>query len=375
MIRLTVPPIDEDDINAVREVLESGLLVQGSKVETFEKTVAKYVGVEHAIAVTNCTAALHLSLMALGIGQDDLVLVTAYSWIATANVIELCGAEPVFVDIEPGTFNMDPNRLFDKLDQLMKIRETAKRIKAILPVHAFGQMAQMEAIMELANRYELCVIEDAACALGATHKSRQAGKWSLAGCFSFHPLKAITTGEGGIVTTDNEEFADNLRALRNHGQNTRSRNRDFIRPGLNCRMTEFQAALGITQMEKLDGVISTRRELASNYNLLLESSQIETPITAIDSEPVFQSYVTLLPKNLAHKRDWFIERLKTHGIETSIGTIHMPLTAYFQYRYGHQVGDFPVTDDVYGRSLSLPMFEALKTTEQRYIVDTILGLL
>lgn len=375
MIRLTVPSIDEDDINAVREVLKSGFLVQGSWVKSFENIIAKYVGVDHAIAVSNCTAALHLSLMALGIGRDDFVLVTAYSWIATANVIELCGAKPVFVDIEPDTFNIDPNRLLDKLNQLMRKRETAKRTKAILPVHAFGQMAQMEAIMEFANRYELSVIEDAACALGATHMGRQAGTWGLAGCFSFHPLKNITTGEGGIVTTDNIEFADNLRALRNHGQNTQSRNRDFILPGLNYRMTEFQAALGITQMKKLDSLISSRRELASGYNRLFDCSQIVTPITADDNEPVFQTYVTLLPKKQAHRRDWLIERLRTHGIETSIGTIHMPLTSYYRNRYGHQPGDFPITDDVYVRSLSLPMFEALNMTEQKYIVDTILGLL
>ncbi|MHC4402524.1 MAG: DegT/DnrJ/EryC1/StrS family aminotransferase, partial [Planctomycetota bacterium] len=177
MIRLTIPSLDESDYRAVREVLESGFLVQGPKVATFERAVAGHVGVEHAVAVSSGTAALHLALLALGVGPDDLVVTTAYSWPATANVVVLCGAEPVFVDIRSDTYNIDPDALQSTLERLMAKTETARRVKAILPVHTFGQLADMPAILELAGRYDLPVVEDAACALGASLHDRQAGTW------------------------------------------------------------------------------------------------------------------------------------------------------------------------------------------------------
>ncbi len=172
MIRLTIPSIEEDDLEAVREALASGFLVQGSRVAAFENAVAAYVGSRHAIAVSNCTAALHLALLALGVGPGDLVVTTTYSWVATANVIELCGAEPVFVDIQPDTFNMDPSLLEDTLTRLMSNPITAQRTKAILPVHTFGQMADMPAILAVAGRYNLPVVEDAACALASWNLNR-----------------------------------------------------------------------------------------------------------------------------------------------------------------------------------------------------------
>src|SRR3972149_6872416 len=204
MIRLTIPSIEEDDLKATREVLESGFLVQGAQVAEFERSIASYVGVKHVVAVSNCTAALHLALLALDVRPGDLVLVTTYSWVATANVIELCGAQPVFVDIQPDTFNMDPERLAESLGRLMATAETARRVKAILPVHTFGQMADMTAITKIAEQYGVPVIEDAACSLGAKWEERQAGSWGVMGCFSFHPRKAITTGEGGALTTNDE---------------------------------------------------------------------------------------------------------------------------------------------------------------------------
>ncbi len=252
MIRLTIPSIEEDDLQAVCEVLRSGYLVQGEKVKGFEETVAGFVGTKYAVAVSSGTAALHLALMALLTRPKDLVVVTAYSFVATANVIELCGAQPVFVDTQPDTFNMDPNCLEKTLNRLMANTETAQRVKAILPVHSFGQMADMPAILDVARRYGLPVIEDAACALGAKLYGREAGTWGVMGCFSFHPRKAITTGEGGIITTNDETLARSLRALRNHGQDPDAKAPDFTFFGFNYRMTEFQAALGISQMGKVD---------------------------------------------------------------------------------------------------------------------------
>ncbi len=372
MIRLTIPSIEEDDLQAVREVLESGYLVQGPKVAAFEQAVAEYVGTKYAVAVSNCTAALHLALLALDVRPRDLVVVTAYSWPATANVIELCGAQPVFVDVKPDTFNLDPTRLEVTLQRLMANTETAHRVKAILPVHTFGQMADMPTIMELAGRYDLPVIEDAACALGATLNGRQSGAWGVMGCFSFHPRKAVTTGEGGIITTNDASLVRRLRALRNHGQDPDAPSTDFVLAGLNYRMTEFQAALGLTQMAKLDRIITARRSLAARYDTLLAKTPIQAPIVGGFSQSVYQSYVVLLPEYAASRQSDLIHSLKEQGCETTIGTWNIPMTTYFRSRYGYEAGDFPITDQVFARSLTLPLYERLVESEQAQVVESIL---
>lgn len=372
MIRLTIPSIEEDDLQAVRDVLMSGYLVQGPRVAAFEQAVAAYVGTHYAVAVSNCTAALHLALLALDVGPGDMVLVTAYSWPATANVIELCGAQPVFVDIRPDTFNLDPACLQKALNRLMVDAATARRVKAILPVHTFGQMADMPVILELAGRYGLPVVEDAACALGATLQGRQAGAWGVMGCFSFHPRKAITTGEGGIITTDDPNLVRRLRALRNHGQDSEAATPDFILPGFNYRMTEFQAALGITQMGKLDRIIAARRALAAGYDQLLAETPLQAPFVVADALPVYQSYVTLLPDIAIPRRAALIQELKMQGVETNIGTWHMPLTTYFRKRYDYEPGDFPVVDSVFDKSLTLPLYESMTHSQQEITVSSIL---
>jgi len=371
MIRLTIPSIEEDDLQIVRETLATGFLVQGVRVAEFEKAVASYVGVKHVIAVSNCTAALHLSLLALDVCAGDLVVVTTYSWPATANVIELCGAQPVFVDIKPDTFNIDPDRLAETLARLMATAETARRVKAIIPVHTFGQMADLAAITKIADQYGIPVIEDAACALGAKWEERQAGTWGVMGCFSFHPRKAITTGEGGAITTNNDQLARKLRALRNHGLDPDTSTPEFIMPGFNYRMTEFQAAFGSSQMMKLDRIITARRRLAHQYDSLLENDPVLGPIVPLESWPVYQSYVTLLPEEITPRRADIIRQLKVQGIETSIGTWHMPLTTYFRTRYGYEVGDFPNTDRVFTSSLTLPLYEKLEYEEQCTVMDRI----
>ena len=375
MIRLTIPSIEQDDLQAVRDVLVTGYLVQGPRVAAFEQAVADYVGAKYAVAVSNCTAALHLALLALDTQPGDLVIVTAYSFVATANVIELCGAQPVFVDIQPDTFNLDPNCLEGVLKRLMAVSETARRVKAILPVHTFGQLADMPAILELADRYALPVVEDAACALGATLHGRQAGTWGTMGCFSFHPRKAITTGEGGIITTNDPELAHRLRALRNHGQDPDATAPDFILPGFNYRMTEFQAALGLTQMVKLDRIIAARRRLAAHYDELLQNTPLQAPAVAPGSRSVYQSYVVLLPERATACRDEIISRLKKQGIETTIGTWHMPMTTHFHSRYGYKAGDFPVADQVFARSMTLPLHEKMLQSQQEEVVDALQGVL
>ncbi|MEQ8675448.1 MAG: DegT/DnrJ/EryC1/StrS family aminotransferase [Aggregatilineales bacterium] len=366
MIRLTVPSIDEADYEAIRQVLETGFLVQGQHVATFEQSIADYIGVDHAVAVSNCTAALHMALLALDVRPNDLVIVTAYSWLSTANVIELCGAQPIFVDINAGTFNMDVDHLRATLTRLMATTDTARRVKAIIPVHTFGQVADMPAITAIAEHYDLPVIEDAACALGASLHGQQAGTWGV-GCFSFHPRKAITTGEGGIITTHDEELANRLRALRNHGIDPVAGKIDFIMPGFNYRLTEFQAAMGVTQMVKLDRIITARRERARIYDDLLANTPYEAPYTSEGGEPVYQSYVALIPEDA--DRQAIIDFLLKNDIQSTIGTYHMPMTTYFRTRYGYQAGDFPVADNVFARSLTLPLHEFLTEDEQQQVVE------
>jgi perosamine synthetase len=375
MIRLTTPSIDDEDLTAVREVIASGYLVQGPQVAAFEKQVAQRAGTNFAVAVSNCTAALHLSLLALNVQAGDLVVVTAYSWVATANVIELCGAHPVFVDIRPDTFDMDPAALESVLQRLMGNRETARRVKAILPVHAFGLMARMTEIVNLADRYGIPVVEDAACALGASLDGRPAGSWGRLGCFSFHPRKAVTTGEGGMIVGNDGELIRRLKALRNHGQDPHSPSPDFILPGLNYRLTEFQAALGITQMKKLDHIIASRKRLAQGYEELLAETSLALPAVPAGHSPVFQSYVVLLPEEDGDLRNDVIARLKEKGVESTIGTWNIPMTSFFQRRYGFRRGDFPVVDRVFARSLTLPMYAHMTRADQERVAEELKAIL
>jgi perosamine synthetase len=368
VIRLAVPDIDETDIEGVAEVLRSGFLVQGEHVRKFEERVAAYVGSTHGVAVSNCTAALHLSLLALGVGPGDRVAVTSYSWPATANVIVLCGAEPVFVDIDPRSYNMAPGELASTLAR-------TSQVKAVLPVHAFGNVADMPAILEAAAMYGVPVVEDAACALGASLLGRRAGMWGRLACFSFHPRKAITTGEGGMITTDDGDLARRLRALRNHGLDPDAAGQDFVLPGYNLRLTEFQGALGVSQMEKLEASIARRRGLAARYDGLFQGTSISSPSTVEARAHVYQSYVVLLPSEVATRRSEIIAAMREHGIETTIGTYHMPLTTFFKSYGRYERGHFPVTDDVAARAMTLPLHGRLTIEMQAHVADTLLSLL
>jgi dTDP-4-amino-4,6-dideoxygalactose transaminase len=270
---------------------------------------------------------------------------------------------------------MDPHKLDETLRRLMSVSSTAKRVKAVLPVHTFGQMADMPNILEITSYYDLPVVEDAACALGASWQGRQAGSWGVMGCFSFHPRKAITTGDGGMVVTNDSSLARKLRILRNHGLDPDACAPEFVVPGFNYRMTEFQAALGLTQMSKLKRIVIARRKLAKHYDELLKGSLLKSPYTPEGSDPVYQSYVVLLPEYIAPHRAELIAELKRQGIEAGIGTWHMPLTSYYRSRYGYRLGDFPATDDVFARSLALPMFETLRPSEQEKVVRAMMNLI
>lgn len=367
MIRLAVPTIEEDDIQAVVEVLRSGFLVQGPKVKAFEDAWSAYVGVAHSIAVPNCTCALYLALLALGIGAGDKVAVCTYSWPATANSIRMVGADPVFVDIEGETFNMDPAAL-------AKVLAATPGIKAVMPVHTFGGSADIEQICAIAKSAGVPVIEDAACALGTEQNGKRAGSFGLLGAFSLHPRKAITTGEGGIVTTNDAALARTIRMLRNHGQDPDAvaGRPDFVTFGHNLRLTEFQGAMGLSQMKKVERIIGARLAAAGRYDQLLAGTTIRPPRALAGSRHVYQSYVVLLPPELRDKRDDVVQAMKRREIETTIGTYHQPLIRYYREWGKFQPGDFPVTDDIAARALSLPIYEALSAADQRTVIASLL---
>lgn len=350
LIRLARPDIDQEDIAAVAEVLRSGFLVQGRQVAAFESQVAGLAGASHGVAVANCTAALHLSLLVLGIGTGDAVAVGAYSWPASANAIALTGADPVFIDIDPSTWTMRPDALATAL-------AADPRIKAVMPVHVFGGLADLPALVRLADARGLPVVEDAACALGASLDGRPAGGWGRIGCFSFHPRKSITTGEGGVLVTADRTLAQRARALRNHGLDPDAALPDFILAGYNLRLTEMQGALGVAQLKKFERLLAHRRIAADWYAEALTGLGVTLPKALAPGAHAFQAYVVLLPRNAP--RDQVILKLRHAGVEATIGTHHQPLTSYFRARGGHRPGDFPVTDDVAARALALPLHSAV----------------
>jgi dTDP-4-amino-4,6-dideoxygalactose transaminase len=391
MIRLAEPQITEEALRAVRDVLTSGWLVQGRHVSAFEQSVADFVGIPDTVAVSSGTAALHTALLALGVGPGDEVAVSAYSYVATANVIEMCRATPVFIDIDPRTFNMDARRFEEAVAEAIRRRNGADAahrgaaddrgasvstaagggarrppFAAMVVVHTFGQMADIESIGAIAAHHGIPVIEDAACALGATWNGRQPGATTRVACYSFHPRKALTTGEGGLLASTDPELAATARALRNHGQDPAAASPDFIMPGLNYRMTEFQAVLGSAALEQLSESIAIRRALAARYDELL-ADLVEVPLVPPASGHVYQSYVVLLPPEIAPRRAELIAALAQRGVESGIGTWAMPTTTYYRNRYGYTDESFPVTSEVFLRSLSLPLHDRITAEQQEQV--------
>jgi len=360
VIRIAAPDITDSDLEAVARVLRSGQLVQGVRVAEFERELGPMTGTSHVVAVANCTAALHLTLVALGVGPGDTVAVPTYSWPATANSIVLAGATPLFIDIDPATFNMDPGALNEALSH--------KQPRVVLVVHAFGGMADMPRIIGVAGSAGAVVVEDAACALGARLEGRNAGAWGKAACFSFHPRKAVTTGEGGAISTDDQSLARCLRALRNHGQDPNAATPDFIMPGYNLRMTEFQAALGTGQLRRWPQIIASRRDAADRYDRLLASTPCRVPLALERESHTYQSYVVLLPEDAVQHRPAIIAGMREAGIEVTIGTHHVPLTTYYRAKYGYERGAFPVTDSIAARALALPLHSKLSVDDQERVV-------
>lgn len=367
MIRLQVPDITEHDIEAVAEVLRTGNLVQGPKVREFEMAVAEYVGVAEAVAVSSGTAALHLALLALEVGPGDMVVTTAYSFPATANVIALCGARPIFVDVQPETFNIDPEGVRRILQDLSDSGEIS-HVKAILPVHAFGLLADMEALVSIAEQYSIPIVEDAACALGARMQGKAAGAWGVMGCFSFHPRKVITTGEGGMITTDDAHLARALRVLRNHGQDSPTGTPEFVRPGFNYRLTDSAAVLGARQLERLDQRRDRRRALSAEYREGLAGTGLIPQALGEDEAHALQSFVLVAPSGEC--AELVIRGLRERGVEATIGTYSLPSIGYLEK---NAVGDTScsVARSLRYSAIALPLHPFLSVTEVRSVIGLI----
>jgi dTDP-4-amino-4,6-dideoxygalactose transaminase len=365
MIQLARPWIDDGDCAAVSRALKSGMLVQGPEVAAFERLTAEVADVDHAVATSSGTAALHLTLAAEDVGPKDVVFVPAFSFTATANVVSLCNARVWFVDVDPETFCMSPAALAGALARVCRQGNASGGRLFIMPVHAFGQCAPMEDILRVAEEYAAVVIEDAACALGATRAGRPAGAWGKAGCFSFHPMKIVTTGEGGMVVTSDGELARSLRLLRNHGMVRLDGTTDFLKAGFNYRMSEPAAALGSSQMRRFRLMLEERSTAAAYYDAALSGTGVRLPRVADGNEHVFQSYVVVLPERVVGGRQRIIEAARADGVELGIGTFHIPgLTSFL----GTLSPRCPVSATISARTLALPIYHGITEGEQDRVV-------
>lgn len=352
-VPLLRPYFDSEELEEIKKVLDSGWVSQGPKVKELEDEIAEYLGVKYAIAVTNCTSALHLALLSIGIKKGEAVLVADFTFPATGHAVLYCRAKPIFVDIDLKTYNINPESIEEKITE---------RTKAIIPVHTFGQPAEMDKIMEIAKDHNLKVIEDAACALGAKYKDKYAGTIGDVGCFSFHARKGITTGEGGMVVTNDKNLADKIRNLSVFGMTSawdREKSTEFIIPeftelGYNYKMSDITAAVGVTQLQRLEKIIEKKRALAKYWDEKLQEIKfIKPPYVSKDVKHIYQSYVALVDRHI--NRNKLIVTLVKRGIQTQIGTY----ASHIQPVYNSNQ-KCPNSLEILNRSLALPMYYMLR---------------
>lgn len=363
MIPLIKPVIAFESVaDDLRAILESGQLTSGRYVASFEKAMSEYLGVAHAVTTTSATTALHMTMEAMEIGDGDEVLVSDFSFPASGNSVVQTGARPVFIDCVPGRFDLDPEHLAASI---------TPKSKAVMVVHPFGQPADMTEINHIASRHSLKVIEDAACALGTRHNGKPCGTLSDAGCFSFHPRKLLNTGEGGLIVTGDETLANNLTVLRTHGGVRDEVGLAFVENGFNYRMTEMQAALGLSQIAGFDRTLIERRRLARLYNeQFAKVPGVTVPMSAGPDDCTFQSYVILLNERIGRNR--VIAALRAAGIESTLGTYAMHSQPAFA-RYGYKAGDLPHAMRAQRQSLTLPLFVGMGDEMIESIVAAVRG--
>lgn len=371
MIPVTRPSFGSLEESAVVEVLRSGWVAQGPRVAKFEEKFAEYVGAPAAVAVSSCTTALHLGLLAAGVRRGDEVICPSLSFIATANAIAYLGATPIFVDIDERTYNMEPNRVEDAV---------TPRTKAILAVHQIGLPAEMDSLNDIARRRNLAVVEDAACAIGSSYQGRRIGHpHSMLACFSFHPRKVLTTGEGGMITVADPEVAAHLRRLRQHGMSvsdvvrhsaSRVTTESYDEIGYNYRMTDLQAAVGIVQLQRLDSMIERRVELARRYNEALAGLPgVTIPHVPEGCRHNYQSYMIRLDGASATERDMVMQALLDRGISTRRGI--MAIHRELPYRDGKWEHALPVTNRVSESALILPLYHEMTFEDQDHVIRSL----
>lgn len=361
-IKISKPFFCGSEMDKIRKTLDSGWIMQGPRVEEFERELADYVGAPYAVAVSSGTTALHLALLISGIKNNDEILVPSYSFIASANCILYLGAKPVFVDVELNTSNLDADRIKCHI---------SKKTKAILVVHQFGLPADMDRINKIADKYGLKVIEDAACALGSSYKNKMIGNISHISCFSFHPRKVITTGEGGMITTSCKKIAQKIKILRSHGfENNRA-----IMLGYNYRMTDIQAAIGIKQIENLNKILHNRHKLAQRYNKAFK----ERPYINIPFVPDYvtsfnyQSYAIRVKSGLSRSIPQIIRLLEKRSISAKQGIAPIHLEPYYQNRFGKI--RLKNTEELFNSTIILPLYSSMSYAEQNYVIENICCLL
>lgn len=358
------PYIGKEEQAAVIKVLRSGVLSIGPEVEVFEKNFARRVGTKFACAVSSGTAGLHLAVLVAGIKKGDEVITSPFSFIASSNAVIYVGAKPVFADIEPVTFNIDPAKLEKKI---------TRRTKAILVVHIFGQMADMNAIMKIARRHKLKVIEDACESLDAEYHGKKAGTFGESAVFAFYPNKQMTTGEGGMIVTNSQKIDELCRSLRNQGRAGSMKWLDHVRLGYNYRLDEMSAALGRVQLEKLDWLITQKRHLANLYNkhLVPYSELVETPQIASGNTHSWFVYVVRI-KDPKIKRDAVIIDLEKKGVSTKSYLPSIHLFSFYKKEFGYKAGDFPISETISRFSLALPFYIGLTEKDIKKITGTII---
>ncbi len=370
-IPISLPAIGEEEWQALREPVMSGWVTQGPKVTEFEKNFAAHHKVKHAIAVTSCTTGLHLALTALGVGPGDEVIIPAFTWVATANTVIYCGATPVFVDIDPLTFNIDPSQIEKKL---------SSKTKAIVPVHLFGLCADMDGIKRVLPD-NVKILEDAACAAGASYKGQMAGTLGDAAVFSFHPRKTITTGEGGMVTSNDDLLAETMNIQRNHGASISEEQRhhgakpyllpDFDMLGFNYRMTDLQSAMGLIQLAKLTDFITERQKWAKFYIRGLASIDwLELPEIGKEYKHGWQAFVCTVKEDLLPQgRNAIMEHLQQLGVSTRPGTHAVHMLNYFKKRLSIESQDYPAAYAANETSMAIPLHNRMQEEDYQYVVQ------
>ncbi len=375
-VLFSVPFIGEEEIDAVVDCMRSGWLTSGPRVMQFEADFAAYVGAKHAIAVNSCTAALHLALEALGVGPGDEVITSTMPFTATAAVIEHLGAKPVLVDCETATLNLDP----DELEQAI-----TERTKAIIPVHFAGEPCAMDVIEEIARRKKIAIVEDAAHALPARHHGRMVGTIGNVTCFSFYVTKTITTGEGGMITTDDADLAERMRLMRLHGMNKDAWKRyakggswsyEVVDAGFKYNLTDLAAAIGIEQLKRSDAFQARRKQLADLYTReLAEVPGLQVPKSRDADAHAWHLYVLrIVPSMLKIDRDRFIEEMTARNIGSSVHFIPLHLHPHYRDRYGYKRSDFPRAASAFERVISLPLHPRLSDDDAREVTRVVRGL-